>query len=93
MAQSFAVWHNFIHKGSFIPYARQWGGHTAGLMASGAYLVGLLIAMGLLAHCAGEHFNVSLPFYTFCYLGIITLATLVAQYARCFLFQKLVNKF
>lgn len=77
MAQSFArMAQLYPQEGSFYTYARQWGGHTAGLMASGAYLVGLLIAMGLLAHCAGEHFNVSLPFYTSATWGIITLATL-----------------
>lgn len=74
MAQSFArMAQLYPQEGSFYTYARQWGGHTAGLFASGAYLVGLLIAMGLLAHCAGEHLHLSLPFYSAYTWGACTL--------------------
>lgn len=67
----------FPEEGSFYVYAKQWGGHTMGLIASSAYFIGLLIAMGLLSQMAGlylVHFFPSLSAYT---LGIITLALLV----------------
>ena len=77
MAQSVSrVAQLFPQEGSFYTYARQWGGHTAGIVASGCYLVGLLIAMGLLTHSAGQHLVRYLPDFTPHTLGLITLATL-----------------
>ena len=81
MAQSFArVAQLFPQEGSFYTYARQWGGHTLGLIASGCYLCGLLIAMGLLTHAAGEHllrYSVGyFPALTAQHLGLITLGSL-----------------
>ena len=77
MAQSFArVAQLYPQEGSFYTYARQWGGHTAGLAASGSYLLGLLIAMGLLSHAAGSHLSHSFPFYDPKTWGMITLGSL-----------------
>lgn len=77
MAQSIArVAQLFPQEGSFYTYARQWGGHHVGLLASGAYLVGLLIAMGLLAHAAGDHLVHYFPTVKASHLGVITLASL-----------------
>lgn len=42
-------------EGSFYVYAKQWGGHSLGLIAAGSYLLGLVIAMGLLAQVAGTY--------------------------------------
>lgn len=77
MAQSIArVAQLFPQEGSFYTYARQWGGHSVGLLANGAYLIGLLIAMGLLAHSAGDHLVHYFPEVSASHLGIITLAAL-----------------
>ncbi len=77
MAQSLArVAQLYPQEGSFYTYAKQWGGHTAGLIASGCYLVGLLIAMGLLSHSAGEHLVRYLPQTTAYTAGLATLISL-----------------
>ncbi|HSW76300.1 MAG TPA: amino acid permease [Candidatus Saccharimonadales bacterium] len=56
IAQSFArVAYLYPKEGSFYTYAKQAGGHTLGLMAAGAYLIGLLIAMGLLTKIAAMY--------------------------------------
>ena len=57
MAQSIArVAQLFPQEGSFYAYVRPWGGHAMGLFAATCYLMGIVIAMGLLTHAAGEHF-------------------------------------
>lgn len=77
MAQSVArVAQLFPQEGSFYTYARQWGGHSIGLLANGLYLIGMLIAMGLLAHSAGQHLMHYLPEFSAAHLGIATLAGL-----------------
>lgn len=74
MAQSIArVAQLYPQEGSFYTYAKQWGGHTAGLIASGCYLTGLLIAMGLLSHSAGEHLVRYIPHTTAYTVGLATL--------------------
>lgn len=45
----------FPEEGAFYTYAKQWGGHIAGLLASLAYLAGILTAMGLLTKFAGVY--------------------------------------
>lgn len=47
----------FPEEGSFYVYAKQWGGHAMGLIAAGSYLIGLMIAMGLLAQVAGIYLH------------------------------------
>lgn len=77
MAQSFArVAQLYPQEGSFYTYARQWGGHLTGLFANVCYLFGLLIAMGLLTHSAGEHLVRYIPSMSAHMLGIGTLFTL-----------------
>ncbi len=77
MAQSLArVAQLFPQEGSFYTYARQWGGHSIGLLANACYLAGLLIAMGLLAHAAGAHLIRYIPGFTANQLGIFTLIAL-----------------
>jgi len=74
MAQSVArVAQLFPQEGSFYTYARQWGGHSTGLIASGCYLIGLFIAMGLLTHGAGEHLVRYFPGTSTHTLGLATL--------------------
>lgn len=77
IAQSFArVAQLFPQEGSFYTYARQWGGHKAGLAASAAYLIGTMIAMGLLTHAAGEHLTHSFPLFDAKTCGLATLVAL-----------------
>jgi len=67
----------FPQEGSFYTYAKQWGGHKAGIIASAAYTVGLLVAMGLLSQAAGFYLHALFPSYTPHTLGFITLILLV----------------
>jgi len=67
----------FPQEGSFYTYTKQWGGHTMGVIAAGAYLIGLLIAMGLLSQMAGKYLHVLFSTVSDSTLGIITLTSLV----------------
>lgn len=79
MAQSLArLAQLFPEEGSFYTYAKQWSGHTGGLIACGAYFVGLLIAMGLLSQMAGIYLQVFIPQFSTYTLGLGVLITLVA---------------
>jgi amino acid transporter, AAT family len=64
-------------EGSFYTYARQWGGHTLGLLAAGAYILGFLIAMALLCKISGMYLHSVFPSVTSQTLGLITLFALV----------------
>lgn len=67
----------FPQEGSFYVYARQWGGHRMGLIAAGAYLIGLIIAMGLLSQMIGLYLQDYFPACSSFSLGIIALTALV----------------
>ena len=67
----------FPEEGSFYVYTKQWGGHTMGLIASSAYFIGLLIAMGLLSQMAGLYLVHFFPMLSPYALGLIALAVLV----------------
>lgn len=66
----------YPQEGSFYTYAKQWSGHIGGLIAGGAYLIGLLIAMGLLAQVAGMYLHTDIPFLSAYALGLIVLVLL-----------------
>lgn len=77
LAQSFArLAALFPQGGSFYTFTKQWAGHTVGLITAATYLVGLLVAMGLLVQLAGNYLAplVHLPPFS---LGLGILATLV----------------
>lgn len=77
MAQSISrVAQLFPQEGSFYTYARQWGGHAIGLATAACYLIGIIIAMGLLTHSAGQHLIRYIPTLQSETLGIISLALL-----------------
>ncbi len=79
MAQSLArLAYLFPQEGSFYTYAKQWGGHTVGLIASAAYFIGLLVAMGLLSRVAGVFLEDFFPSVSPTTLGLIVLWGLVA---------------
>lgn len=67
----------FPEEGSFYVYTKQWGGHTMGMLASGAYFTGLLIAMGLLSQMAGLYLVHFFPTISPYMLGLIALGLLV----------------
>lgn len=79
MAQSIArCAYLFPEEGSFYTYAKQWGGHLVGLIASIAYFLGLMIAMGLLCRVASFYLADFFPSVSLQTLGLATLSTLVA---------------
>jgi len=67
----------YPQEGSFYTYAYQWGGHTAGILAAGAYLLGLIIAMGLLIQITGDYLHVTLTQLSPFMLSLIALIALV----------------
>ena len=78
LAQSFArVAQLFPQEGSFYTYASQSGGHMVGMIAAGCYLIGLLIAMGLLTHAAGSYLHQTFPTIADTHLALIALVFLV----------------
>ena len=67
----------FSQEGSFYIYAQQWGGHIAGILAAAGYLIGLSIAMGLLAQMAGIYLHEWITVSSPTVLGGITLISLI----------------
>jgi basic amino acid/polyamine antiporter, APA family len=67
----------YPEEGSFYTYAKQWGGHAMGLLSAGAYLIGLVIAMGLLTQMAGQNLHESFPYLSSYAWGLITLVGLI----------------
>ncbi len=67
----------FPQDGSFYTYAKQWGGHKIGLLASGLYIFGLTIAMGLLCQVSGMYLASLFPSISPTILGLIVLGALV----------------
>lgn len=67
----------FPAEGSFYVYSKQWGGHSLGLLTSAAYLVGLMIAMGLLTQMAGYNLQYYFPEISAQALGLTTLIILI----------------
>lgn len=77
LGQSFArLAQLYPEEGSFYVYASKWGGHIMGLLSAGAYLTGLIIAMGLLLQISGIYLHVNFPEYSSTTLSIITLIAL-----------------
>ena len=67
----------YPEEGSFYTYTSQWGGHIMGLISAGAYLVGLIIAMGLLTQMAGINLHEIMPQLSSSIWGIIVLIALI----------------
>lgn len=67
----------FPEEGSFYQYAKQWGGHRAGVIAATSYIIGLCIAMGLISQVAGFYLHTWLPGIPVPALSIITLLALI----------------
>jgi amino acid transporter len=63
-------------EGSFYLYASGWAGHYYGIIASGSYLIGLTIAIGLLGTITGSYLQVYFPFSSAQTLSQISLLSL-----------------
>jgi len=82
IAQSLArLAYLYPESGSFYSYARHWAGpiigHYIGLIAIGSYLIGMLIAMGLLAQITGVYMHRFIPTVAPYWLGLSTLIILI----------------
>jgi len=67
----------YPEEGSFYTYASQWGGHITGLLSAGSYLIGLIIAMGLLTQMAGQNLHEAFPHVSAHTWGLVVLIALV----------------
>lgn len=47
----------FPQEGSFYTYSRPWAGHIGGLIASFSYLLGIIVAMGLILQASGNYLH------------------------------------
>jgi len=79
IAQSFArVAYLYPQEGSFYNYTKQWGGHCLGLIAGGAYLLGVLTAMGLLSKVVSQYMHNLAPSISAMHFGLFTILLLTA---------------
>ncbi|MFA6065760.1 MAG: amino acid permease [Candidatus Babeliaceae bacterium] len=67
----------YPEEGSFYTYVSQWAGHTIGAFTTISYLVGLIIAMGLLTRITGSYLHIYFPNMSPQLLGIIALSIVV----------------
>lgn len=67
----------FPAQGSFYNYTKQWAGHTLGVIVNCSYLIGLCIAMGLLAKVGGIYMQYHFSSVNASTLGFLILTTLV----------------
>jgi len=67
----------FPGEGSFYLYAKQWGGHKVGMLAIFSYILGAIVAMGLLLRITGEYLVKFFPAYSSLYLSGVVLAVLI----------------
>lgn len=63
----------YPQEGSFYTYAKQWSGEIGGIITNFAYLIGLVIAMGLLAQMAGIYLHHYFPTISPTIIGALTL--------------------
>lgn len=67
----------FPGEGSFYSYAKELGGPVLGILTTASYLIGLVIAMGLLSQVAGDYLNYYIPTMSSQNLGLLALGVLV----------------
>lgn len=79
MAVSFARLAELYPKpGSFYTYTKPWAGKTGGIISVTFYLIGLIIAMGLLTRVAGEYLHPLYPSLSAFNFSFIVLGLLLA---------------
>jgi basic amino acid/polyamine antiporter, APA family len=67
----------YPEKGAFYTYAKAWGGHVWGVIATLSYMIGLVIALGLLAFFAGLWLHNYIPFIGPTNLSLILIFLIV----------------
>jgi len=67
----------YPEEGSFYTYTKQWAGHKMGLIASASYIIGLLMAMGIVTKMAGIFLQYFFPAVAAHTLGLIALGIIV----------------
>jgi amino acid transporter len=67
----------YPEEGAFYTYAKTWGGHTMGVIASMAYIGGLTLAMSILTRIIAQELAYYLPTISVEILGLATLWALV----------------
>lgn len=79
MALSLAkVAQEYPQEGSFYNYAKQWGGHFVGVLSAGSYILGVIIALGLISQIAAQYLHSIFNSITVNILGIILISSIVA---------------
>lgn len=68
---------SYPQEGSFYTYTKQWGGHFIGTLAAGAYVLGVVIALGLLAQIASQYFHDFIPWLSPQTIGFILIFIIV----------------
>lgn len=63
-----------LYPGSFYTYAFQWGGHLMGILASGAFLIGSIIGIGLVTQIASGYLSEFFPIFSPTVFGILLLS-------------------
>lgn len=66
----------YPQEGSFYNYAKQWGGHTAGVIAAGSYILGVTIGLGLLTQVASDYLFDFYPAISKSTYGVIVIAAI-----------------
>lgn len=66
----------YPQEGSFYTFTRPWAGHMGGLIASLSYLLGIIVAMGLLTQASGSYLHHYFPETSPSVLSFIALASL-----------------
>ncbi len=68
----------YPQEGSFYTYAKQWGGHTMGILSAGSYVVGVVIALGLLTQMAADRLHILLPQLSLTIIGFLLITAIVS---------------
>lgn len=63
----------FPQEGSFYTYSRPWAGHTGGIIASLFYLLGVIVAMGLMLQMSGQYLHHYFPDVSSASLSLLSL--------------------
>jgi amino acid transporter len=74
----------YPEEGSFYNYTKQWAGSIIGFIAALSYVIGIVIALGLLAKIASQYFNQFLP-----YLNKETWGLIIVFVISAWLFWKI----
>lgn len=67
----------YPQEGSFYVYAKAWGGHTVGIIAAGAYVVGVLIALSLITQLTAGYLHELVPALSINMWGILVVSAIV----------------